>query len=97
MIAYTEIRKAYNDLYREMRRYYWDPITVEALVDLEVASYQTCLDMPKVSSCLNALNKCIFEIAREDEDLQKAYDKFKELVDKNEDPYVKIYRVSEVI
>ena len=96
MISYTEVRNAYNNLYKEMRNYIWDIPVVEALVDLELASYQTCLDMSKVETCFNALKREVLTYV-DDPDLVSAFDKFQSLIDKHEDPYVKLFRVSEVL
>lgn len=96
MISYTEVRNAYDNLYVEMRKYIWSIPVVEALVDLEVASYQTCLDMNRVAACFNKLKKEVEPLV-DDEYLTKAFDKFQNIIDKHEDPYVKLYRVSEVL
>ena len=97
MISYADIRNAYIDLYREMRRYIWDFRIVEQLVEVEIDSFQTCVDMDKLREDLRILRQHINEVISDDEDLKDAIDAFQDIVDNETETFAKLYQVSEVL
>ena len=97
MVSYADIRNAYIDLYREMRRYIWDFRIVEQLVEVEIDSFQTCVDMDKLSEDLRLLRQHINEVISDDEDLKDAIDAFQDIVDNETETFAKLYQVSEVL
>lgn len=97
MVSYADIRNAYIDLYREMRRYIWDFRIVEQLVEVEIDSFQTCVDMDKLREDLRILRQHINEVISDDEDLKDAIDAFQDIVDNETETFAKLYQVSEVL
>lgn len=97
MISYADIQIAYNQLYKEIRKYFWDFPAVEALSNLEVACYKTCQDLPEIRLAFDKLCKFTEDIQIEDEDLDKVVTKFKDLIDSDDTTYVKLNKVNEVI
>ncbi|MBQ2856444.1 MAG: hypothetical protein IJE78_04840 [Bacteroidaceae bacterium] len=97
MVSYADIRNAYIDLYREMRRYIWDFRIVEQLVEVEIDSFQTCVDMDKLREDLRLLRQHINEVISDDEDLKDAIDAFQDIVDNETETFAKLYQVSEVL
>lgn len=97
MISYADIRVCYNKLYEEIRKYIWDFHTVEALADLEIACYQTCPDISNIRYCLSELHTHISSLFTEDEELQRAYEALHDLIYSEDEYYVKLNKVQEVI
>lgn len=97
MISYADIQHAYNKLYAEIRRYMWEFQAVEALADLEIACYKTCQDLPEIRTALSKLELYTHEVQNEDEDLDKAFQKFHEILDDADETYVKLSKVNEVV
>ena len=97
MISPFDIQRSYVHLYKEMRRYIWGFDVVAALVDVEVAAYQTCPDLGKLRNAYKLLSNMVREVAREDEDLQKALDEFGDIISESDFTYAKLNQVNEVI
>ena len=97
MVSYADIRNAYIDLYKEMRRYIWDFRIVEQLVEVEIDSFQTCVDVDKLREDLRLLRQHIQEVIADDEDLKHAIDAFQNIVDNETETFAKLYQVSEVL
>lgn len=97
MISYKDVRRAYNKLYIEMRRYIWNFTVVENLADVEIASYETCVDIPRLRYLLTKLYQSAYETMLQDEDLKKSFDNFNELVTENDEVYVKLIQMNEVV
>lgn len=91
MIASNEIQQAYCKLYQAMREYLWDVDTLEDLADVEVITFDSFIDKDKLKLALSQLNRDISATIREDEDLESAYNNFKEIVDTDEPQYVELY------
>ena len=74
--------------------YIFDFDTVEALADFEIAVYRVFPDMDEISKTLNKLKSQLRNIGlTDDEDLNKALDKFDELIEDTDIYYdVKSYR-----
>lgn len=97
MVEINELRNNYNDLYRAMLKYSWDFTTINVLADLEVSVYTTFPDVAELERHLSRLWMCISRVALDDEDMKEAYDTFKETLDNDDEIYVKLARVQEVI
>ena len=97
MISSSEIQSAYNDLYKEIRKYIWGFDAVNALADLEIASYTACADVYEIKKRLDLLHMYAKEVERDDEDLKSAFDAFYKLLDDQSDVYVKLLKVKEDI
>lgn len=97
MVSCQDVRNCYNDLYKEYRRYIWGIREVAALVDLELASYETCLDVARVKDKLQVLKQLTLTTIQEDDSLKKAIDAFESLLEEETMSYSKIYRVTEVL
>lgn len=97
MISFADIQVAYNNLYKQVRKYLWDFQAVEALADLEIACYRTCQDLQEISSALNRFVTYTLEVRREDADLDKAINDLQSLIDSDTSTYAKLNRVNEVI
>ena len=97
MINFADIQVAYNNLYKQVRKYLWDFQAVEALADLEIACYRTCQDLQEISSALNRFVTYTLEVRREDADLDKAINDLQSLIDSDTSTYAKLNRVNEVI
>lgn len=97
MVNCQEVRTCYNNLYKEYRRYIWGIREVAALVDLELASYETCLDVAQVKQKLNNLKVLTESVIRQDDDLKKAVDAFEAKLEDETMSYSNLYRVTEVL
>ncbi len=97
MINTAEFRNAYEKFYTEMRNYLWDFSTLQLLADVEVATYQSFLDLKELKKKLDRLHPVIKEIAEDDEYLKEAYDDFYKLIEDNEEStmYFTLYQVEE--
>lgn len=98
MVNSAEFRVAYEKFYVEMREYLWDLVTLELLADIEVITYQSFIDVADLEKKLSRLYQSIREVAKEDEYLQEAYDRFYQLVEDNKESqmYFSLYQVEEV-
>lgn len=97
MISSKKIQKAYNDLYEAVRKYVWPFQTVEQIADLEIASYQAFQDLKGLKDKYNKLySSCQSQIG-EDEDLKKAFDDYKEVIDSDNTVFVKLHQVRETV
>lgn len=100
MISSTELHNAYNDLYKQMRRYIWSINTVQILASLEVAVYKAFPDESEVRKCYDALYRDIKgDIPRDEdtEDFYKSFDEFEDTLNNFDSIYNDIYVVSEVL
>lgn len=96
MLNISELKTAYNRIYRYIRAYEWDFVTVKALADLEISVYKSFPDMNEVRSNFNLLCSLIRNVSYQDDDLCNAIDSFSNLV--SEDcVYSKLYQVTEVL
>jgi len=97
MIGTGDIRNAYNYLYEQIRNYIWGFPVIEKLADVEVGCYSTCPDVLKIRSDFAQLNLLIRDVAKEDEELQKAVDNFSELINSSDEAYAKLLKVDEEV
>lgn len=97
MTSYAELHKAYNDLYVEVRKYFWGFPAVEALANLEIATYKACPDVDEVRRRFNQFCVYLNEIRQEDEDLDDAVTAFQELLDDTDETFMKLNKVNEVV
>lgn len=97
MISSADIQYAYNDLYAQMRKYIWGYETVEALADLEIATYLRCPELSDIRRYFNILMMLTRDVQIKDEELTTAFDKFQELIDQDDMIFNKLYSVDEVV
>ena len=97
MLNSAIIQRDYNRLYREVRKYIWDFEAVEALADLEVAVYQLCPDLDIIYDKFNVFRRFIRDIELMDDDLNKAADRFEDLITTEDEPYANLYQTREVV
>ena len=97
MINTADMQNAYIDLYKELRRYIWGYDVVEAIANLEIATYQTCPDMDVIKSRYNELEYLVKYVANDDEDLREALDDFNEVLNSGHTTYTLLRQVNEVI
>ena len=78
---HKELKKAYIKLYSAMMKYIWPVNTVELLAELETS---VCNVFPIMSDVRNNFRRLRADVAadlRDDEDMKKAFDAFKEKID----------------
>jgi hypothetical protein len=80
-----------------MRKYIWDYDVVEALADLEVASYRIFPDVREVHEALSRLKYLVSYYDVDDEELAAALDAFEELNPKQDELYANIISFQEVL
>ena len=96
MVSFADIQHAYNKLYAEMRKYFWDFPTVQALADLEVEVYKTCQDLYQLRVRFQVLKSMIGSLVYEDDELNRRLNALDTLIHED-NTYVKLNRVREVI
>lgn len=94
MISTNDLQRCYVKIYKCLMHYIFDFDTVEALADFEIAVYRVFPDMDEISNKLTRLKSQLRYIGlTDDEDLNKAFDKFEELIEDTDIYYgVKTYR-----
>ena len=97
MFNNMDIQNAYITLYRELRRYIWGFDVVDAIAELEIASYRTCPDIDEVRGKYNQLEYLVKFTAQDDEELREALDDFNDVINSGETTYAMLRRVNEVI
>jgi len=96
MINCADIQTGYNKLYEEVRRYIWSFQAVEALADLELACYETCLDLTQVRAAFNRFRSYALDAMYDDEELSAAFDQFEKLINSDDTSYANLYQTKEV-
>lgn len=93
------IQQQYVDLYKQLRKYIWPYRVVESIANLEEAVYKAFPNILEIRNLFRILVMDIRDTAREEEedDFQKAIDKFQELIDSSETVYTKLDKVREVV
>lgn len=85
-------------MYKQLRNYIWGFDTVQRLADLEIAVYESFPDVNKIQGAFNQLYVDIQSTLKEDEELAKSVDSFKEAIQSIEgDFYLKLGKVQEAI
>ena len=97
MLNCADIQVGYNRLYKQVRRYIWSFQAVEALADLEIACYETCLDLDRVRQAFTRFRQYALETMYEDEELSKEFERFENLINSDDVPYANLYQIEEVI
>lgn len=97
MISSAKIQHEYNRMYKQIRKYIWDFSAVEALADLEVEVYRLCPDIYSIRDRLSNFRLFTREVEFEDEELQRAIDKFEDLINEDDTPFAKLWQTKEVI
>lgn len=96
MVNQADIKLAYYDLYSALRKYIWPYHIVEGIASLEIASMQTCPNIPQIRGDLHELKILLYDTLEADEELNAAFANFENLLD-SDDFYVKLNVVNEVI
>lgn len=97
MVSSKKIQNAYNDLYEAVRKYVWPFQTVEQLADLEIASYKAFQDLKDLQDKYNKLYRSCQSQIREDADLRKAFDDYKQVIYSDNIVFVKLHQVRETV
>lgn len=97
MISCNVIQQLYVDLYRCLRRYIWDFNVIKIIAQLEVLCYTAFSDIHDICNCLNNLYSFISPACSDDDELHRAIVKFQDAVSSQDVPYVKLFRVREVL
>lgn len=98
MITSKQIQAAYVKMYAQLRNYIWGFDTVERLANLEIEVYNSFPDLSKIQSTFNSLFMDIRTAYDEDEELAKAVDAFKKVIESADGEfYLKLDKVQEAI
>lgn len=97
MISFNKLQTYYIKLYTQLRNYSWDFKTVEIIADLETSVHRAFPDLAEVRRNLVNLRTRMTDVIRDDEDLQKAYDRFYDVLQNETEVYAKLPEVHEVI
>lgn len=95
MISDKEIQNSYIDLYRQVRKYFWDYDTIEVIANLEIESFKKFPNKNKLLSLFNELKLSVSKVIRDDEDFKKALDDFQSVIEQS-DWYSRLKRFKEV-
>ena len=101
MISAVDIQNAYINLYKELRKYIWSAEMVEAIVDLEIAVYETFPDMNRIRKHFKAVKSNLYDIFHSDD--KEAAQAMKDVVSKFEEMltdevgYSRIEKVQEAL
>lgn len=96
MLDVADIKIAYNNLYKQIRKYMWEFPAVEALADLEVECYKTCPSLDNISKELNRLYYYLTSVISEDDELKLAYESLRDIISSNDTTYSKLGIMKEV-
>ena len=94
---FADIQNLYNELYIQLRKYILDYDTVYALSDLEIEIYHTCQDVDNIRYKLDVLNRLVYNLHLDDEELDEAFDAMYDLLEDTETTYANIHIVREVV
>ena len=97
MIGSNILQNAYNNLYKEIRKYIWSFEAVNAIADLEISAYQSFADIVAVRKNLDRVKSYARDVLKDDEDLQKVFDAFYDLREDEDRTYVKLTAVKEEV
>ena len=97
MINSLDIQNAYNELYAQVRKYFWDFSAVDALADLEIACYKACPDLIEVDRAFKRFRPYLHAVISEDDDLAQSVDEFEDIIDVEDSVYIKLNKVNEVV
>lgn len=96
----SELQNAYINLYKELRRYVWDYMSIRTLAELEVSTFTRFPDVDDIRKYLNIMKVSALNVARDDEDLMNAFDDFYYILDSCETSssvFAKLSQVQEVL
>ena len=96
MISTNDLQRRYTKIYKCLMHYIFDFTIVEALADFEIAVYRIFPDIDEISKKYDTLKRELKYSGLEDEDLDKAFDNFDELLS-DKDIYYGIKTFREVI
>ena len=74
MILSTQIQSYYNNLYKELRKYFWSFNIVEHIANLELECYKAIPKIDNIRKYLEKLKRSCNEELKTDEDLKNAYE-----------------------
>ena len=89
------LRNAYDNLYKQLRRFIWSFDDVEKIADLEVISYTAFPDIDKLRKTFQSLRSSFREI--EDDDFQEEVKSFQDFINKADKFYLKVDVPNEVL
>ena len=97
MILSSDVQSKYNDLYLQLRNYIWDFKAVQAIANLEIAVYKAIPEMNAIRKAFNNLVYQVKPVSDTDEDVEKAMNSFKKLIESDDEICKKLPRVQEVM
>lgn len=97
MVGSTILQDAYNKLYVQLRKYIWSFEAVNAIADLEIECYKSFADLLSVKRHLDNLSLFARDLFKDDEDLKKAFDAIYDIIENEEETYVKLLAVKEEV
>ena len=93
MISTNDLQRRYTKIYKCLMHYIFDFKIVEALADFEIAVYRIFPDLDEISKTFGILKNELKYSGLEYEDLDKALDRFDELLSDKEIYYgIKTFR-----
>lgn len=96
MTNQKEFQRAYNKLYKQMRKYVWSFDIVCVLADIEFGCYTLFVRDDSLKKNIDKLGQLIATTLKEDKDLTAAYNKLRNLIYDKQDVFVRLQRMKEV-
>lgn len=97
MLSSLAVQQEYQKLYVQLRKYLWSFGTVEKIADLEVAVYQAIPTIKNIKDKFDKLKYSVSQTSKDDEDFKKAMENFEDLISSDNEPYLTLNAVKEVI
>ena len=97
MLSSLAVQQEYQKLYVQLRKYLWSFDTVEKIADLEVAVYQAIPTIKNIRDKFDKLKYNISQTSKDDEDFKRAVENFEDLISSDDEPYLTLNAVKEVI
>ena len=76
-----DIQRAYRAVYTQMRNYHWTLPVCEKLANVEVAAFDSFVDVENLKRLVKDLRSAVSGNFKDDEELEKAFDDFDEAID----------------
>lgn len=96
MITSTRIQQYYNKLYTCLRNYLWEYRTVQEICDLELSCYKAIPDLNDIRRSLKRVKQSSMNVARNDEELQEAFEDFESALEDENDVCLKLNVMEEI-
>ena len=90
MITSKKLQHSYNKLYANLREYIWPYNIINCIADLEVETYQSFPDSQKLRGIFNNLKVECNRLVTNDEDLERSFEEYNELLNDSNHIYAKL-------